>query len=201
MSLAMRSVPKPPRAEDLVTSDGEPMESWRHVQQMHVLIDSIELAWAGRDDFFVGGNMFVYFSEAQARHNDLRGPDFFVVLGTARRERKAWVVWEEDGLTPNVIVELLSESTEAVDRGKKMRIYARSLRVAEYFLFDPFSGVLEGYELDSVEGEYRRKEPEPGGRLHCRQMGLWLGKVRSNVCGYEADWLRFMDEHGHPLPL
>jgi hypothetical protein len=39
---------------------------------------------------------------------------------------------------------LLSATTEKVDRGDKMRIYARLLKVGEYFLFDPFSGVFEG---------------------------------------------------------
>ena len=199
MTIPMRSVPIPPSSRNLVTEDGEPMESARHRQQMEVLIQSLECAWADRNDFYAGGNMFLYFSETQARKNDFRGPDFFVVLGTDRHERRAWVVWEEDGKAPDVIVELLSESTEHVDRGEKMRVYARSLKVAEYFLFDPWSGVLEGYELDSPRGEYRRKDADANGRLYCTQVGLWLGKARSVLYGVEVDWLRWMDDQGHPL--
>ena len=60
MTTPMHSVPTPPRSRDLVTDDGEPMESARHRQQMEVLIQSLELAWADRNDFYAGGNMFLY---------------------------------------------------------------------------------------------------------------------------------------------
>ena len=199
MTEPMRSFPTPPRSQDLIDDDGEPLETARHRQQMEVLIQSLELAWADRKDFYAGGNMFLYFSETQARKNDFRGPDFFVVLGTDRHERRAWVVWEEDGKAPDVIVELLSESTEHVDRGEKMRVYARSLKVGEYFLFDPWSGVLEGYELDAARGAYRRKSADARGRVYCEQVGLWLGTARSVLYGVEVDWLRWQDTEGKPL--
>jgi hypothetical protein len=93
------AMPRLPGADELQTSDGEPMESERHRRQMLLLIESLEHAFGDRDDFYVGGDMFLYFSEAQTRKNDFRGPDVFVVLDTERRERKAWVVWEEDGKT------------------------------------------------------------------------------------------------------
>jgi len=43
------------------------MESETHVMQMTLLIESPELGWAGREDFYVGGNMFVHFSESKAQ--------------------------------------------------------------------------------------------------------------------------------------
>jgi Uma2 family endonuclease len=99
MTQPSESPTRPLGADQLVCDDGEPMESWRHRQQMTVLIDSLEHAWRDRDDFYVSGNMFLYFSETQTRKNDFRGPDVFVVMNTSRRERKAWVVWEEGGQT------------------------------------------------------------------------------------------------------
>ena len=167
---------------------------------MTILIESLEFAWRDRDDFYVGGNMFLYFSEAQSRRNDFRGPDVFVVLNTTRRERRAWVVWEEDGKAPDVIIELLSAKTEHIDRGEKMRIYGH-LKVGEYFLFDPFSAVLEGYELDVLRGRYVPKTAGPEGRLRCEQLGLYLSKVRSTLYAVEADWLRWMDSGGRLLEL
>jgi Uma2 family endonuclease len=89
---------------------------------MVLLVQSLRNGWSDRTDFYVPSSMFMYFSETQARKNDFRGPDVFVVMNTTRRERKSWVVWEEDGKTPDVVIELMSESTEAVDRGEKMRI-------------------------------------------------------------------------------
>ena len=191
----------PPSSATLICDDGEPMESARHQQQMAVLIESLDYAWRERSDFYVGGNMFLYFSEVQARNNDFRGPDVFVVTNTTRRERRAWVVWEEDGKTPDVIIELLSDSTEAVDRGEKMRVYARSLKVGEYFLFDPFSGVFEGYELDARRQAYVPKAPLPSGQLHCDQLGLLLGKARGTLYAVTTEWLRWFDAEGRLLPM
>src|SRR5262245_36593945 len=53
--------------------------------------------------------MFIYFSLAQVRHQDFRGPDFFAVLDVPKRECKSWVVWAQ-GRGPDVAIELLSES-------------------------------------------------------------------------------------------
>jgi hypothetical protein len=42
--------------------------------------------------------MCLYYSARQARERDYKGPDFFVVKPTdGQRQRKAWIVWEEDG--------------------------------------------------------------------------------------------------------
>src|SRR5262249_3419950 len=107
----------PPGEDELPSDDGEPMETNEHRLQMVLLIQSLKEAWARREDFFIGGNMFVYFSETQVTHNDFRGPDVFVVLGTSRRSRKSWVAWGEQGKLPDVVIELLSFRTRHVDRG------------------------------------------------------------------------------------
>lgn len=191
----------PPGAKDLPCDDGEPMDTPRHRQQMNLLISSLELAWRDRTDFFVGGNMFVYFSLAQTRKNDFRGPDVFVVLDTDRRERLSWVVWEEDGKTPDVVIELTSPITEVVDRGMKMGIYARQLGVSRYYVFDPFSGRLDGWALDNTPGwHYEPIAPLASGDIPCEPLGLRLG-VRPGVHdGVEAPWLRWIDADGRVLP-
>jgi Uma2 family endonuclease len=189
----------PPRGEDLPYSDGEPMESKRHFDQMSVLIESLELAWEERTDFFVAGNMFVYFSETQAKKNDFRGPDVFVVLDTVKKDRRSWVVWEEDGRTPDVVIELTSPTTEEMDRGEKKRIYARLLKVSHYYLFDPHTGALEGYKLDVDTLTYHPLEPNENGRLPCPSLGLELGMHRGTFRSVEADWLRWFDKRGDLL--
>jgi len=88
--------PMPPT--DLIFDDGESMESNRHRIAMNVLIRLINQAFANRDDFFAGGNMFIYYSSTQARNRDFKGLDFFVVLDVdGTRERQGWVVWEDLG--------------------------------------------------------------------------------------------------------
>ena len=187
----------PPRAEDLPFDDGEPLESARHRDQMNLLIDSLQDAWHHRDDFFVGGNMFLYYSELQARTSDFRGPDVFVVLDTPRRERLSWVVWQEDGRTPDLIIELVSASTERVDRVEKMRVYA-NIRVPEYVIFDPFSARLDAFHLDA-SGTYVPVAPDSHGRVASARLGLSLGTRRSTFHDIDADWLRWFDGDGQLL--
>jgi hypothetical protein len=52
---------------DLPDSDGEPMENEREQFQMLLLRDSLMQHWRGRQDVYVAGNMFVYYSAKQAR--------------------------------------------------------------------------------------------------------------------------------------
>lgn len=191
----------PPGEDELPFDDGEPMETERHRKQMNLLTGSLELAWDDRDDFYVGGNMCIYFSELQTKKNDFRGPDVFVVLDTKRREHKSWVVWQENGRTPDVVIELLSEKTEHIDRGEKKRIYAKLLHVSHYYLFDPFDpSSLEGYSLDPDTGEYTRMQPLSNGDLPCPRLGLKVGVRHGLYDGIEAEWMRWIDERGHVLP-
>lgn len=167
-----RSYPEPPRGE--WWSDEPQMETPRHLMQMLALIATLRWLWRGRTDYFVGGNLTVYYSPHQRKSDDFRGPDFFVALGVdGERERRSWVVWEEGGKYPNVIVELLSDSTERIDRGDKKQIYQDVFRTPEYFLFDPESGQLEGFRL--VAGRYEKIKADPNERLASDQLELLFG--------------------------
>lgn len=134
---AVPSVPEPPT--DLVFDDGEPLETNRHRIAMNVLIDSLLQAFQDRTDFFTGGNMFVYYSRNQAMNRDFRGPDFFAVLDVdGSRSRQGWVVWEEDGRYPDVIVELMSPSTARIDKNEKKNLYERTFHTLDYYVYNPF---------------------------------------------------------------
>lgn len=188
----------PPGEDELLTEDGEPMESARHRQQGNLLLETLNLLWQGRDDFYAGGSMFLYFSETQVKKNQFRGPDFFLVLRTTRRERKAWVLWKEDGQAPDLVVELLSPSTEAMDRGPKMRVYEQLLRVPDYILYDPWTGTLEAYRL--LHGSYAPLQPDADGRLSLPQLGLSLAIWHGIYQMIEAPWLRWYTMEGELLP-
>ncbi|MBP0035914.1 MAG: hypothetical protein J7524_22600, partial [Roseofilum sp. Belize BBD 4] len=82
--------PTPPT--DLIFDDGEPLESNRHRIAMNVLIRSLQQAWSERNDFYTGGNMFVYYSDQEVFNKDFRGPDFFAVLDVdGTKQRQGWV--------------------------------------------------------------------------------------------------------------
>jgi Uma2 family endonuclease len=192
--------PMPPT--DLIFDDGEPLESNRHRIAMNTLIRSLQEAWSERNDFFTGGNMFVYYNSAQARNRDFRGPDFFVVLdvdGTVSRQ--GWVVWDEGGRYPDVIVELMSPSTAGVDTGIKKGIYERTFRTRDYFVFDPFDPAsLQGWRLDA-NFRYQSIAPNERGWLWSETLGFWLGTWEGTIEREIAVWLRFYDEAGNLVPL
>jgi Uma2 family endonuclease len=190
----------PPTEDELPYSDGMPMESWRHVLQMYLLMECLLLAWRQRDDVFVGGNMFVYFSPDQVLTEDFRGPDVFVVLGVPKRDRKSWVVWQE-GKGPDVVIELLSESTAQQDRTDKKVIYQDQLRVPEYFWYDPWTGELSGFLLR--DGVYVPIEADEHGRLLSERLGLMLMRWTGEFQGTEGTWLRWaaLDAGLLPTPL
>lgn len=171
-------------------SDEPPLESEFHLRQLWLLIQSLELLWQERQDFYAFGNLTIYYSSRQRKSEQFRGPDFFVVLGTERKPRKSWVVWEEDGKYPNVIVEILSDSTADTDRGLKKQIYQDVFRTPNYFWFDPQTLEFKGFHL--VEGEYQELQPNENGLLWSQELGLYLGIYQSQ--------LRFFTSQGQLVP-
>jgi Uma2 family endonuclease len=197
--------PEPPT--DLIFDDGEPLESNRHRIAMNVLIDSVLVAFEGRTNYFVGGNMFVYYSRQQVMNQDFRGPDFFAVLDIedTDRERQGWVVWEEDGRYPNVIIELMSPSTAKTDKTTKKDLYERTFRTQAYYIYDPFDPVsLQGWSLDASQ-HYQPIVSNEKGWLWCEPLGLWLGNwegcIRREPNNGTCHWLRFYDGTGQLVLL
>jgi Uma2 family endonuclease len=191
---------------ELVYSDGEPLETNWHRIQMNLLIDLIYqvMTERGRTDFFAGGDMFVYYSYEQARdvaagRPYFRGPDVFYAAGVeVRRERKAWVAWEEGGRLPDVIVELLSPSTAKIDRTVKKDLYARTFRTPEYFLYEPSSMKLEGFRL--AGDTYRPLTLNAQGRLWSAQLELEIGLWYGEQTGEESTWVRLFHPDGRLVP-
>lgn len=170
-----------------ILSDEPPLESDLHREQIDLLIRLLKLWWRDRQDFYASGNLTIYYSPNQKKSESFRGPDFFVVLGTQKKDRKSWVVWQEDGKYPNVIVEILSSSTTAVDKGLKKQIYQDTFRTPDYFWFDPVTMELQGFHI--VDGKYQEIPVNTDGRLWSQQLELYLGV-------YEGKLRFFTTENG-----
>ena len=185
----------------LVGEDDQPMDTPWHRDCMTLLIALVAYHNRTRNDYYVGGNNFIYFNPDQARNRDYRGPDFFYIKdGVDRgRERPYWAVWEEGGRLPDVVIELLSPSTEDEDRTTKYAIYEQTLRTPEYFLYDPLTRVLEGFRL--VGGAYQPLEPNDRGWLWSDELGLWLGLWEGYYILSRATWLRLFTREGELVLL
>jgi len=154
-------------------SDEPPVETELHLRQIILLFKCLEWLWRDRNDFYVAGNLTIYYSPRQRKSEFFRGPDFFVVLGTERKTRKSWVVWEEDGKYPNVIIEILSPKTADTDKDFKKKLYQDTFRTPDYFWFDPYTLEFAGFHL--VDGKYEPLLPNSQRHLWSQQLGLYLG--------------------------
>ena len=119
-----------------------PRPTFPHARAADVLLGKL----GGSFDFGDGPGGWWIYSEPELHFgNDVLVPD----LAGWRRERvpslpnDAYLT-----LAPDWICEVLSPSTEAIDRGKKLRIYARE-RVAHAWLIDPLRRSLEVLALES----------------------------------------------------
>lgn len=186
------------------------METIDHSAQQEILLAILRRYLRGRKDFFIGSNASVYFSAEQLKNKDFRGPDIFVVKNPKERkdsDRNSWVVWEEDGRYPDLVIELLSESTAHKDRGIKKDIYQNTFRMPEYFYFSPSEtdktkkNEFAGFRL--VSGEYQPIQPSASGLLWSEVLGLYLGVSKGDFLGEYRELLRFYLPDGtlvpHPL--
>lgn len=175
------------------------MESDWHRLAMTLLIELVGRHLQGREDYFVGGNMFIYFDVRQARDRHFRGPDFFFVWDAPLNPpRRYWAVWDEGGKYPDVIIELSSPTTKDEDHGSKKTTYERIFHTSEYFIYDPFAQNLRGWRLDGKQ-RYQEIQPNDKGWLWSEQLGLWLGTWTGSYQGKQEVFVRFFDKDGRTV--
>lgn len=71
-------------------------------------------------------------------------PDVMVALGRPKGHRRSYKQWEEAGLAPQVVFEILSPCNTALEMMRKERFYTR-YGVSEYYVYDPDARELLGY--------------------------------------------------------
>lgn len=155
------------------TSDGRPMaETDYHRELMTQLIAELKARYASDPDTYVSGNLLIFYRPSDKRRHV--SPDCFVVFGVPKGDRLNYLTWEE-GKGPDVVIELTSKTTRREDEDTKFELYRDTLKVKEYFLFDPFEDYLspsmQGFRLRA--GEYRPIRAKAG-RLPSRLLGLHL---------------------------
>jgi Uma2 family endonuclease len=178
-----------PDATQLESEEPE-MESSEHYMQLMLLVSCLEWWWRNKNDYFIGANLTIYYSRLQLKDREFRGPDFFLVKHPQKRPRKSWVVWEENGKYPNLIIELLSDSTARVDRKLKKDLYQDNFRTPEYFWFDPESLEFQGWRMQG--DRYEEIQPNNQGWRWSQELELYLG--------VDGGKLRYFTPNGQLVP-
>lgn len=170
-----------PSAQGLLSDEPE-MEHSLHALQLLILVSCLARLWQDRNDYFLAWNLTVYYSREQLKNKDFRGPDLFLVKGVENRPRPSWVVWEEGGKYPDLIIELLSESTAKVDRGEKRELYERIFRTPEYFYYSPETQEFMGLRLRGRSTRRLSQRSRAGAGARCWSC-IW-GSITNNCATF-----------------
>ncbi len=139
-------------------SDGQPVAEntvqYRWIVTIHGGIDA-----EFRDDpnVFVAADLFWYPVEGSTAIS--QAPDVLVAFGRPKRDRGSYLQWQEGGVAPQVVWEILSPGNRPNEITRKFQFYER-YGVEEYYIYDPDNGEVFGWlrsegrlqEIPSMEG-------------------------------------------------
>jgi len=116
-------------------SDGQPMaDNTLQFEWISKLKGALEYLFFDDPEVFVAGDLLWYPVEGEPKTR--RAPDVMVVFGRPKGYRGSYRQWEEAGIGPQVVIEVLSPSNKTTDMIRKQFFYDR-FGVEEYYLLDP----------------------------------------------------------------
>jgi Uma2 family endonuclease len=166
-------------------SDGQPMaENTRQFRWIVLIKEGIEALFRDDPEVFVAGDLFWYPVEGDPTIRT--APDTLVVFGRPKGDRGSYLQWEEDGIPPQVVFEVLSPGNRFGEMLRKFQFYER-YGVEEYYLYDPDQNRLEGWRREG--GTLREIEPMSG----------WVSPRLRIRFDWSDDGLRLIRPDGRPL--
>jgi Uma2 family endonuclease len=124
-------------------SDGKPMaENTKQFEWIVTLVGGLQTVFADNPNVFVAGDLLWYPVEGD---NKTRiAPDALVAFGRPQGHRGSYKQWEEGGVAPQVVFEVLSPGNTRKEMADKLVFYDH-YGVEEYYLYDPDNGNLQGW--------------------------------------------------------
>ena len=124
-------------------SDGNPMaDNTLQFRWIVTLVGGLQRLFADDPDVFVAGDLLWYPVEGD---NKVRiAPDALVEFGRPKGDRGSYKQWEEAGIAPQVVFEVLSPGNTPAEMKKKLEFYS-TFGVEEYYLYDLDRGMLQGW--------------------------------------------------------
>jgi Uma2 family endonuclease len=183
----MISINPPPVEHDIhyPESDGQPMaENTEQFRWIVMIKENIEALFQDNPDVFVAGDLLWY--PIEGRNDIRRAPDTMVVFGRPKGRRGSYRQWEEGGIAPQVVFEVLSPGNTLTEMLEKREFYEEH-GVEEYYIYNP--------DTDELTGMLRE-----GDKLHVQnQMDGWVSPrlgIRFDTSGTE---LRLFAPDGQPF--
>jgi len=156
-------------------SDGQPMaENTEQFRWIVIIKENLEALFQADPEVFVAGDLFWYPVEGAPKIR--RAPDTLVVFGRPKGRRGSYRQWEEDGIAPQVVFEVLSPGNTLTEMLEKLEFYD-TYGVEEYYIYDP--------DTNDLAGTQRRDA-----RLHpIGEMNGWVSPrlgIRFDLAGGDA---------------
>ncbi|HIK09528.1 MAG TPA: Uma2 family endonuclease [Oscillatoriaceae cyanobacterium M33_DOE_052] len=166
-------------------SDGQPMaDNTKQFRWIVLIKENLEILFAENADVFVAGDLLWYPVEGMGR---CQAPDVMVVFGRPKGDRGSYKQWEENGIPPLVVFEIISPSNTVAEMSKKMLFY-QEYGVEEYYIYDPEKGELVG----SVSRGDRLAEIEPVNGWVSPRLGVRFELGENGLVIYHPDGERFL---------
>jgi Uma2 family endonuclease len=134
--------------------DSQPMsDNTKQFRWIVTIKENLELLFAEHPDVFIAGDLLWYPVEG---NNKIRqAPDAMVVFGRPKGDRGSYRQWVEDGISPQVVFEILSPGNRMAEMSRKLYFYEQ-YGVDEYYIYDPdridFTGwIRNGDRLIAIE--------------------------------------------------
>jgi Uma2 family endonuclease len=124
-------------------SDGKPMaDNSIQFRYITTIEGNLEILFEDDPNVFIAGDMFWYPLKGNNRVR--AAPDVMAVFGRPKGDRGAYLQWQEGGIAPQVVFEILSPGNTRYEMGRKFEFYDH-YGAEEYYLYDPESGDLQGW--------------------------------------------------------
>jgi Uma2 family endonuclease len=124
-------------------SDGQPMAD--NTKQFNWIVrikENLEILFANNPEVFVAGDLLWY--PVEGSNTIRRAPDAMVAFGRPKGDRGSYKQWEEGGIAPQVVFEILSPGNRISEMMAKFQFYDH-YGVEEYYIYDPDRIDLAGW--------------------------------------------------------
>jgi Uma2 family endonuclease len=124
-------------------SDGQPMaDNTLQFQWIVTIEGGLDALFRDNPDVFVAGDLLWY--PVRGDNRTRLAPDALVAFGRPKGYRGSYKQWEEGGIAPQVVFEVLSPGNRPAEMRGKRAWYER-FGVEEYYEYDPDHGRLSGW--------------------------------------------------------
>ena len=159
------TLPPPGIEIEYPDSDGQPMaENTLQFQWIVTVKEGLGAIFRNDPNVFVAGDLLWYPVKGQPRIRT--APDAMVAFGRPKGCRGSYKQWEEDGIAPQVVFEILSPGNRPAELVEKLKFHEK-YGVEEYYQYDPDHGPLKAWKrgesgLEEIPQTYGYKSPRLG---------------------------------------